>query len=198
MKSLFISLMILVGSSQLMAQSENRIAQVDTLTWFGVDCTQMKLIGMTGSAEEIADKYFLAWNAVVAGEREKYDLAKFFHKSTVEYDLAWVSEINDKVDPSNLEGYGDQEISAREVAAHIQTYQVSGDGVGLVIVLENFNNLTEVGSMWVVFFDIGSKEVLLAKNMSAEPQGFGYRNFWVHTVYDVLKDMSKDYRKWVR
>lgn len=67
-----------------------------------------------------------------------------------------------------------------------------------MFVLENFNKIEERGTMWVVFFDIESKQILLTKNMSGKPQGFGFRNYWVRTVYDVMREMGDQYKNWIK
>jgi len=198
MRNLVLSLVLIFCLAEINAQSENKLVQSDKLTWFGIDCTKLKLIGASGTAEDIAGKYFMAWNRVVVTEREKYDFARFFQKSYVERDLAWISEQNDRRELSGLKGYKNQNFTASEVAAHVQTYQLEGEGPGLVIVLENFNKLEEIGTMWVVFFDIESKQVLFAKHMSAKPKGFGFRNYWVRTVFEVLKESGKQYKRWVK
>lgn len=198
MKRLIFGLVFMLLSVQMTAQYENRIVQVDELVWFGLDCSKLKLIGFTESSEEVADKYFMQLNTVVVQETRKYDFARFFQKSKVTHDLAWISELNDKTDPSELKAYANQKISVHELAAHIEAYNIEGEGVGLVFVLENFNKIEELGTMWVVFFDIESKQILLTKNMSAKPQGIGYRNYWVRTVYDVLREIGDQYKKWIK
>lgn len=122
MKSIVVSLVLLFLSVQVQGQAENKVVQADELVWFGLDCSKLKLIGFTGSPEEVVGKYFMAWNTVVVQENEKYDLAGFFQKSRVSHDLAWISELNDKRDPSDLKAYKNQNITTKELTEHIQNY----------------------------------------------------------------------------
>lgn len=181
-----------------MAQGEQTVAQADEITWFGLDFSRAVVIGESTSADEIADRFFVSWNAVVVNEQSKYDFGKTFKKSSVKRDMAFITELNANRDRSDLIAYSAKEITEDELVKHIGNYNVSGEGVGLVFVVENFNKLEEVGTMWVTFFDINTKQVLMAKHMSAKPGGFGMRNYWARTVYEVLKDSGKQYKKWIK
>jgi hypothetical protein len=71
-------------------------------------------------------------------------------------------------------------------------------GVGVVFIMESFNKEEEKGHMWVVFFDIPTKEVLLMEKMSGAAGGFGWRNYWARTYYNVLKEIEKtQYKAWL-
>lgn len=193
--------MLIVASfliSSAMAQGEQTVAQASEITWFGLDFSKAVVIGESTSADEIADRFFVSWNAVVVNEQSKYDFGKTFKKASVKRDMAFVTELNAKRDRSDLIAYSGKEITEDELVKHIGNYNVSGDGVGLVFVVENFNKLEEVGTMWVTFFDINTQQVLMAKHMSAKPGGFGMRNYWARTVYEVLKDSGKQYKKWIK
>lgn len=180
------------------AQGEQQVAQADEMTYFGLDCSKLVVIGESATGEDIVNKYFVSWNGVVMNEDSKYDFAKTFKKKEVHKDIAYISKRNAQRDPSDVIAYENQSISEDELVSHIKSYEMEGSGVGLVFVLENFNKLEEKGTMWVTFFDIERKQVLMAKHMSATPGGFGMRNFWVRTVYDVLNDSKKQYKKWIK
>ncbi len=180
------------------AQDARRLAEATELTYFGLDCSLLKVIGESATGEELVRKYFTGWNGVVVREKEKYDLARFFNKQVVHYDLAAINRLNSQRAPSDVIGYENQNITEDDLIGHVNSYHMEGTGIGLVIVLENFNKYTETGTMWVTFFDISNRKVLLARKMSAEPMGFGFRNYWVHTIYDVLEESSRQYRKWVK
>ncbi len=51
--------------------------------------------------------------------------------------------------------------------------------------------------MWVTFFDIASKTVLLTEKMSGKAGGAGFRNYWARAYYNVMdKIQKKEYLKW--
>jgi len=185
--------------SHCLSQPE-RVAQSDEITWFGMDFSKTVIVGATAGTEDaIVDRYFQWWNTLVIRESSKYDVKKFFRKSEVTFDLAYVTRINAERDRESLFAYNEQQISEEDLSAHIRSYEVDGTGVGLVYVIENFNAGSELGTAWVVFFDINSKSVLLAKRVSGEGSGFtGFRNFWARSIYNMMISSQKQYKKWVK
>lgn len=183
-----------------LAQGEHQVAEAEKITYFGLDASFLVVVGESGvTGKELVNKYFKGWNSVVSTERDKYDLKKIFRKEVVEYDLSIVDRLNSKRDPSALIASEGVDISQDQLASHIKQHYSTGEqGVGLVIALESFNKYIEKGSMWVTFFDMQSGSILLAKHMSGKPTGFGVRNYWVRTVYNVLMDSKKQYRRWMK
>lgn len=190
---LFISLHISAFS-----QGEQQVAQADEITYVGLDFTQAVVIGESVTGEELVNKFFRAWNNVVYSEESKYDFAKTFKKKNVKRDISYISKINDQRDPEDVVAYENQTITEDELVQHINSYEIEGSGVGLVFVVENFNKLEEEGTMWVTFFDMDTKKVLMAKHMSGDAGGFGMKNFWARTVYNVLNNSKKKYKKWIK
>src|SRR5690554_5519345 len=197
-KSLLVTLCLMTSGLISVAQDEQRVAAATEITWFGLDLTQVNVVAEVKPGKEVVDVYFVGWNNIIANERDKYDFAKAFKKDQVHYEIGMVGELNQQRDPSTVITQQRHEISEDELAKHIQTYTTSGSGVGLVFVVENFDKPNEEGTIWVTFFDIESKRILLARKMSAKAGGFGFRNYWARTVYNVLKDASRQYRKWVK
>lgn len=196
----YVAILLAVISFQInaFAQGEQQVAQADEITYVGLDCTKLVVIGESVSGEELVNKFFKAWNNVVYSEESKYDFAKTFKKKNVKRDISYISKINDQRDPEDVVAYENQTITEDELVNHINTYEIEGTGVGLVFVLENFNKLDEEGTMWVTFFDMDTKKVLMAKHMSGDAGGFGMKNFWARTVYNVLNDSKKKYKKWIK
>ena len=63
--------------------------------------------------------------------------------------------------------------------------------------MESFNKPKRIGTMWVTFFDIASKTVLLTEKMSGKAGGAGFRNYWARAYYNVMdKIQKKEYLKW--
>jgi hypothetical protein len=181
-----------------MAQGEQTVAQATEITWLGLDCTKLKMIGEAVTGEDLVNRYFTSWNSVVVTEGTKYDFSRAFKKAVVHKNLAAISELNAKVNPSDVIAYESHSISEDDLVRHVASYELNGEGVGLVFILENFNKMEERGSMWVTFIDMQSGSILMAKHMEARPGGFGIRNYWVRTVYEVLQMSAKEYKKWIK
>ncbi len=68
-------------------------------------------------------------------------------------------------------------------------------GLGLVLLPENFNKEQEQAWMWVVFFDIQTREVLWATEVSGNCGHMGYTAHWGSGIVDGFKKfIRKKYR----
>lgn len=177
------------------------IKNADEIVYFGLDFSKVRLIGSEGFSNppDIKARYFRSWNMVVVNEASKYDLKKAFKKDVIRRDLSVIEERNTLPDAEALVINSSYSIDREDVESVISTYKGEYDsGVGLVFIVESFNKTGEIGKMWVTFFDIETKEVLVTRRYSGEPGGFGLRNYWVRTVYNVINQVEDDYNDWLK
>ncbi|NQT78208.1 MAG: hypothetical protein HQ565_10870 [Bacteroidetes bacterium] len=176
------------------------VFKVDNITWYGLDFSNIKLIGSEGFTDPnaIKNQFFNSWNNLIISEPEKYNLAEVFSKSSVENDLSIVTERNTLPDPDKLVIEENYSFGEDEVKKIISEYDITGkEGIGLVFIMESFNKTKEQGYMWVSFFDIETKEVLLSKKMNGKVGGFGIRNYWAKSFYNVMKRIGKkEWKAW--
>ena len=84
-----------------------------------------------------------------------------------------------------------------KVASIIKKYDYKGKkGLGMMFVVEGMHKEAKKASMWVVFIDMDTKKMLLAKQLEGKASGFGFRNYWAKTFYNVLKEVEEDFNKW--
>ncbi len=202
---LIISLSLLIQSAAQVKGQNTRadIFNTSELTWYGLDFSRIKLIGPDGFTDVTAIKeiYFAEINNLVRTEPEKYDLRKSFHKSKVSIDLNLVKERNKMPDVTKLvlDHFEEYSIEENEVRSIVSGYKTEAkSGIGVVFIMEKFVKLEEAGYMWVVFFDISTKNILLMENMTGKAGGFGWRNYWARTFFSVLKEIEKTrYNLWL-
>jgi len=165
------------------------------LTWFGVDFSRVKLIDQSGftDPQQIRDQYFNSINLVVINEPKKYNLESIFNNKNIKSDLSIVKKRNLMpiveelvIDISEKDLF----ISDGDIPSIVNEYNIDDDkdGIGIVFIVQSLINThnNKIGNMYVTFFDIKTKNVLLTKLMSGEPEGFGFRNYWVRSVKNVL------------
>jgi hypothetical protein len=71
------------------------------------------------------------------------------------------------------------------------------EGLGLSFIIESFDKPNARASLWVVFFDIESKKILLSKHCVGKPVGFGIRNYWAGAIRHIMNEIRYcKYRKW--
>jgi len=182
-------------SFQINAQhNTSDIFKVNEITWYGLDFSNVRLIGAIGfkNPEKIKSYYFDAWNSLIIYETNKYKLDKFFHKESVEHYLNIVTDRNTLPNLDELIIETEYSFGAEVVIQIISEYD-SGDkeGIGLVFILESLNKYRENAFVWVTFFDIQTKQVLLTEKLVGKAGGYGFRNFWAGAYYKVMKSAYK-------
>lgn len=181
------------------AQSKSEVFNTNQIVWYGLDFSEARLIGSEGFTDpvDIKNRLFDSWNNLFISEPDKYDLKKTFGKANVENDLSLTEERNKAINVKNLVTDNSFTLAENTIPLILKQYHYDQkEGVGLVFIIESFNKTKEQGTMYVTFFDIATKKPLLIKKMSGEPGGFGIRNYWAASYYDVLKQCKKEYPKW--
>ena len=199
----FLWLVAIAGLLQpVFSQTAKEIFNSGTpITYLGVDFTQARLINDAGaSATDLKEKHFPGINQVVINEPKKYDLEKAF-KTTITSDISVTEKVNATIEADKIKSSSSSDENRLDAAAIqnvVNQYDVSGKkGVGLVFIMEGLNKPGAKGSMYVTFIDMPSKKVLFTERMTGKAGGFGYKNFWAKSVYEVLEDIQKSkYKEW--
>ena len=183
-----ILMLVIATGNTSFAQDKAKVMSEKSITWFGVDFSIGKYTLVTEDPAVIVNQYLKAINKLILMEPEKYNLKTLFNKSEVTNDLDQVTERNEKIDPTSLVIYEEHKITLDDVKAEIKKYNTKGkSGMGLVFVAENLNKTTQMGSYYVCFFDIASKEIIDAQRMTGKAAGIGFRNYWTGSVYNIMK-----------
>lgn len=170
----------------------------ETIVWLGVDFTQVKLIGPLGTVEkEELIPLFEDMNRVIISERPKYNFETALRKDEVPYDLEVVTKLNSAIDPAKIISYSssDEEgrLSEEAISVLIKQYSVAKpEGIGLVFFMETIDKTREKGTMWVTFFSLQDRNILLTEKISGTAGGISFRNHWATTVYNVINKIRDD------
>jgi len=171
------------------------------IVWFGLDFTHARFVAFdqTGNtASDLKYKMMPAWNNLFVTEQPKYDLRKTFRKDNVRFDLNGINGLNAKVDVDSIMVYNPVTIDRVTIDNMIKKY--TGEmktGIGLSFIIENFNKGTQTADLYVTFFDIATKKVLLCEKMSGRAVGVGLRNYWAGAIKAILKRIDEmEYKNW--
>jgi len=173
----------------------------ESLTWFGLDYTQVKFIGSSSDFSDlnnIQNSIFAAWNGLFLSEQSKYDLRAAFGVPEVSYEMDRAIERSSNRNMDNIVQTGPWELGKEELAQVMKAYiDKSGgeDRVGAMFIMETLNKLDKRSTMWLVVFNVGTGKIHHLKRYSGAPGGFGFRNYWARSYYNVLNQLAANPRK---
>ncbi len=199
MKKLTFALLLLTISTLSFAQPDPKVFSTTEFVWAGIDFSKAKMIGPEGftNPNDIADNFLISWNNLIISESDKYNFKEAYEKSKQIDDLSVANRRNETVEADELvinEPYAFESGTLEEIIADYDLEEAN-DGLGLVYVVESFNKTKEEAVIYVVFFDIASKEILSQEKYVGKPKGFGLRNYWAGAIHSIIKASGKDYQK---
>ena len=184
---------LLVLSSVFCAMSaveaQNSVPAVDTIRMYGVDYSRVKVIG----AEESETKFvriFEEINGLFLSQPEKYDCSDMIWAS-VTVDIEPICRRILSADYSDMKLQHRGYASSLDVAEAVADYRLpDARGVGMVFIAELLDKGRECGTYYVVCFDIASRDVLFCRKVETKAGGFGLRNYWANTVYQIIRKIK--------
>jgi hypothetical protein len=187
MKHLISFLFLSIYSFSLFAQ--NKIPSINEINFYGVDFSQAKLWGLKEDPSIIKNG-LCRINQLFISESKKYDVATCMRKKVVNYCLTSTNRNNEEMDIDKMtassNGNEFSESQIQEIISGLSCEE--NEGTGLVFIAEELNKPDKKAFYRVVFFDEKSKEILYAQRVSTTPSGFGVRNYWAGSVYQLMKD----------
>ncbi|HMK25560.1 MAG TPA: hypothetical protein VK483_05965 [Chitinophagaceae bacterium] len=174
------------------------------ILYLGIDYTQARLIGGTdGTGIQVRDLY-PAINNVVVNEPKKYDLQGAFHKSSINNSLGIVTKRNKEINGEDIistESSDYNRLKEEDINKLVKGIDFEKKkGIGLLFIVEAMKKGEKGGtsSIWVTFVDMGANKVLMTERMDGiTGGGFGFRNFWASTIFNVIETIDKKkYKEW--
>jgi len=207
MKKIILLLLVLLITISGFAQTRADIFGNAPITWLGLDFTHLKFIGEATqfkdagaiTASDLKTKYFPGWNNLFITEQKKYDVASAVHRDNVSYAIDVTQKANDNAGQDFFTAKQDdyQLLTEDMISSLVAQYNFNGKtGIGLMFFVEGMSKDKVEASMWVTFVDMGAGKVLLTKRMTGTAGGFGLRNYWAKSIYNVLGDMGSEFKKW--
>ena len=178
------------------------------INWLGIDYSHVKLVGNFShfaeageqSISEIQETYFPAWNLLVINEASKYDVKGMLRKKEIFYDIDMVMALNDNADLSDASTYNPPHYTAEQIKGFVDAYKFDKkEGIGVVFIAECLSKSGGEAFYHFVAINLSTNEILLQERLRGEPRGFGLRNYWAGSVYDVIKKIKQNkYNSWKR
>ena len=179
------------------------VSPSDTLVWCGLDYGKVKMIGTMDfrQPDKIFPGMLQQWNGLFI--KEMYPQIEGMARS-VQTDLQVVDDNNlkasasqiDRVDGSRDEMVKNSHITEGEIADIIRRYQLKREaGLGLVFIMDRLVKAQATACMYVVFFDISTRKVILSQRFCDNAGGGGFRNYWFRPIKETVDELPKLYRR---
>src|SRR5258708_16628844 len=110
------------------------------------------------------------------------------NKRNVTKDFSATSKHNEGLDlTSMLSDKAGDPMDKAFVQSVVAGYDLEGlSGLGLMLKVESFDKLAIKGTHWVTFINLGTKQVIFTKPITASPRGLGVTNYWARSLIEVL------------
>lgn len=203
MKCLFVALFSVISHCAYSQDIREFFTSLEaSIEFVGLDFSQAKMVGVTdrNASTETQATYFRAWNDLLLNETRKYDVKRAFMKRNIHYNFEIVHTLNRQLRYVDLlTDLSPKSFSKKSLQKMVNRYdtQTMKSTYGVSFVIHSFNKFRERAYVYIVVFDVASKKVLFSAQVSGEAGGFGFRNYWARTIYNILEDV-RDYkfRRW--
>ncbi|HPA20819.1 MAG TPA: hypothetical protein PLU30_23935 [Verrucomicrobiae bacterium] len=203
MKKLFVLAAVLGQLLPIGAFGADRNSFVPTgeIIWAGIDYSQVRLIGPAqfNDADAIFPGYFEKWNDLFL--RERIDIVQRDTQKTVIPDIGGVTAANRTasarqiIESPDANSRIDQtHITPAQIAAMVKGYDMKHQsGLGIVFIVDRLIKIGKKGegAVYVVGFDVATRQVRFAGRQICPAQGYGFRNYWFRVVKEAEKALKE-------
>ncbi len=191
MKRMLFALFCLSISTVSFGQNAEAQKQINDVKFFGVDFSKAQAYGATDTEEQFKD-VFGKINGLFISEAKKYDIAKYFKKNVTGTLINQIKELNENITGDTFFGESEAyQISEAELAQEVKSLPLKeAEGTGLIFVAELLHKSRSQATYHIVFFDIASRDILDTWKATGKARGFGLRNYWAGSIYDILEGIK--------
>jgi len=213
MKRLLITTILLhVGFCSLAKEVKPPLMASGTVVWAGLDYSMVRMIGANEfkSADAIFPSMLERWNTLFIYERSQKVESALGKLMIV--DIGGVTERNKTASPKQIiltpgptDTMEQSHITQRDIAAEVRSYKLEKtNGLGLVFIVDRLGPHKQTGvgpraethmgfggAVYVVFFDVATREVISAEREIHQAGGSGFRNLWFGVIKRTDESLSK-------
>ncbi|HEY9197051.1 MAG TPA: hypothetical protein VIM77_12330, partial [Mucilaginibacter sp.] len=129
-------------------------------------------------------------------EPKTYDVAKAIHRDSVHFAFKVTETANNAIKKNffteNAADYST--LKEANIVELVKNYDFQGQkGIGMMLVVEGMSKANHIAGAWVTFVNMNDKTVLFTVYRQGNARGFGFRNYWAHCWYNILKDFRSDF-----
>lgn len=201
-RTLFLCVLVAIASLGIQAQGnlKDALTQVkargtyETINYFGVDFSHVLINDATKipRSVEYSKVYPPAWIAFVEKELSPEGYVKdALGFPTFLYRQQEIFEQSIAVNPQFITDH-DNNIPPETLQKIVSNLDLqSKSGLGLVLIPETFSKPQETATTWVVFFDIGTREIIYQSKTYGKCSHMGYTAHWASGVVEGFKNFVR-------
>ncbi|MCD8043638.1 MAG: hypothetical protein LUH10_11305 [Tannerellaceae bacterium] len=191
MKKLIV-LICLFCTAFVYAQEKVEYKDIESVTFFGVDYTLVKLYG-AGEDPLQYKMLFRELNNEIRSNTKTYNLPKLLDKKEVTIKSDYTNEANNKIDPNTLKILNKEyKVTPDQVQEYIRTIH-TGDtsGYGTIMLCTLLDRSRSRGLYYIVTFDIATREIIRSKEVESKAAGNSFQTYWGASIANALKVANK-------
>lgn len=187
-----------LNSSQTTSEyTKESIYSEKSITYYGLDLSLMNLLSYSKLGKD--QEYLPSLDELVAMNNKTMSESKvksWFDKKEVKVDESFTSTEYKKFLAPKWIVNQTTSVDPEKLKQHIKNYKTTGSGLGLVIIVELFNETTRNGNMFFVWFDIETKDIVyLKRSYGVQHAGITIEGTWDYSVVDATKYYVDNYFK---
>jgi hypothetical protein len=203
MKKVLLAVAMMCGLTALGADKtgKNALLASDKMIWTGLDFTMTRMVGPGEftKPDSIFPGMLEAWNDLFLQERISF-VEKATKKQLV-IDIGGVTKANKGADakqiihpPGAEDTIEKSHITPEMIAKAVKSYKMENkSGLGVVFIVDRLIKMDKkgTGAVYVVAFDVATREVVYSQREVCRAVGFGFRNFWFGVIKNAEKTLKK-------
>jgi hypothetical protein len=204
MKKLFLLATLVYGvfAAGVFAAEKNPLLAASQIVWAGLDYSQTRLIGAPNAFKDPGTTFveqFESWNSLFLKERIRL-VQKETGKDVV-VDIDAVTTANKHPDstqsissPGADDTISSSHLTAAKIAEIVKAYDLKEkNGLAVVFIVDRFVKVGKKGegAVYVVAFDLATREVAFSERVVGKANGNTFRNYWFHVIKYAEKALKE-------
>lgn len=183
-------LLLCVVCAMVNANAQDVQSNDTTYYAYGVDFSHVE----TYAAAESEDSFIKAFegiNMLFISEPDKYDFSGLSTYNAVMMNVEPMIVKNSNADYSGMKQLRFRD-NVLDCSSIVKEYELQeSDGRGIIFIAKTLDKAEGRGIYQLVVFDIATREIIMQKTVAGKASGFGLRNYWANTIYDIIKKNQK-------
>ena len=192
MKKLFQLLTMMLFCCTVGAQNKFSLADVQSLTFYGIDYSLAKVYG----GKDTGHQYWATYadiNELFIMKPKTFSVEKRLGIPVDVTSLEAVNEVNKKINPDSIKtdnpDYLPSEAQITEAVKNLPILSRE-EKTGLVIIALSMNKENDKGIYQFVIFNTRTRDIIEQWTNSGKGFGLGLKNYWGYSVYNAIKKIK--------